>query len=465
MTKQFELALLGGKPVRTKEFRSKPFITDASIEKVVSLLREGRLSRFIGSPVPGSKDIIGLKSQEANRINYEFSVLGGKSVRQFENFWSEIHKVDYSISVNSATSGLTTAILSLDIEPGEEIICSPFSFTASATSIIAANAVPVFADIDIDTFCLSPISASKSISQSTKAILPIHWNSNAGDLNSILTLARENDLKVLEDASQSPGMVYNGKHLGTHGDVGVFSLNEPKNLMTGEGGMIVTDDKNIALKSRLIRNHGESIIEKNSTNEILTNCIGYNFRMLELLAEIGCEQLRNIDFLNNIRKENYKFLIKELSRNFGEFLIPQKITHPESYFPYTVGFRWLNEKTKIHRDTVAKILRSEGIPVATGVSRLMSDNPMFQKKIAFGKNGFPFNFNKNDSHRVYSVPKMPNARKLQDEEYLGFFQIGWPNTYDDMNDIVTCFNKIMVNKNRLTDYKSNIRNNSFLSGR
>ena len=462
---KYKLALFDGKPVRIKEFRSKPYITEVSIERVASLMREGRLSRFIGSPVLGSKEIIGLKSSEVNKINYEFSVLGGESVRKFENDWSNIHQVDYSIAVNSATSGLTAAILALDIEPGDEVICSPFSFTASATSIIAANAVPVFADIDIETFCLSTNFASESISQRTKAILPIHWNSNAGDLSSTLSLARSKGLRVVEDASQSPGMVYDGKHLGTHGDVGVFSLNEPKNIMTGEGGMIVTNNKDIAVKSRLIRNHGESIIDKNSSNELLTNCIGYNFRMIELLAEIGIEQLKNLDFLNNIRQENYKYLIKEITSEFGEFIIPQKISHPESYFPYTVGFRWLKGKTNILRDTVANVLRSEGIPVATGVSRLMSDNPMFQKKIAFGKKGFPFLYQKSDSHDLYKIAKMPNARRLQDEEYLGFFQIGWPNTFEDMNDIIMGFKKIMANKKRLVGDNTLIKKNKFITGR
>ena len=146
--KNYKLAIAGGKPVRTTEFRSRPFITEEMIDKVGSLMREGRLTRFIGSPVPGTDEIIGLKSSEAENLNDGFSFLGGSSVRKLESKWSELHKVDYSIAVNSATSGLTAAIMALDIGPGDEIICSPFSFTASATSIICANAVPVFADID-----------------------------------------------------------------------------------------------------------------------------------------------------------------------------------------------------------------------------------------------------------------------------------------------------------------------------
>ena len=146
------LAIQGGKPVRTKEFKSKPYITEESIERVTSLMREGRLTRFIGSPIPGTSEIIGLKSGDVENLDCDFSVLGGKSVRKFESEWSKIHNTDYAIAVNSGTSGLTAAILAIDIEPGDEVICSPFSFTASATSIIAANAVPVFADIDLDMY-------------------------------------------------------------------------------------------------------------------------------------------------------------------------------------------------------------------------------------------------------------------------------------------------------------------------
>ena len=463
--KNTRLAVDGGKPVRVKEFRSRPYITEEMIDKVASLMREGRLTRFIGSPVPGTNEIIGLKSVESAALGYEFSVLGGPSVRGLESEWSRVHKVDYCVAVNSATSGLTAAILAMDIEPGEEIICSPFSFTASATSIVCANAVPVFADIDLETFCLSPSSAEEAISHYTKGIMPIHWNSNAGELDAVLSLGKKYGLRIIEDASQCPGMVYKGRHLGSHGDVGVFSLNEPKNIMTGEGGIIVTNNRDIALKCRLIRNHGESIVDKDASERTLVNCIGYNFRLVELLAEIGCMQLKHLDYLNRIRKENYDYLLKELVNDFGEYIISQRITHLESYFPYTAGFRWLSRRSEIHRNVVAEVLRSEGIPVASGVSRLMCDNPMFQKKIAFGKYHFPFLYNREGTKREYSIPDLPNARRLQDEEYLGFFQIGWPNTIEDMADIVKGLRKIMANKDRLANRKSLSNGDMFVSGR
>ena len=462
---KYELAINGGKPVRTKEFKSKPFITGEMIDRVTSLMREGRLTRFIGSRVPGTIEILGLKSSQVENMINGFSFLGGTGVTGFESKWSKIHEVDYSIGVNSATSGLTAAIMALDIGPGDEIICSPFSFTASATSIILANAIPVFADIDPDTFCLTPQAAKDSITDSTKAIMPIHWNSNAGNLDEIISIAKNNGLKVIEDASQAPGIRYKGKFLGTHGDVGVFSLNEPKNIMTGEGGMIVTNTSEIAAKCRLIRNHGESIPDQDSSDDFVINAIGYNFRLVELLAEIGIGQLDHLDYLNKIRQENYTYLVKELVQEFGENLIPQKITHLESYSPYTAGFRWLSGKSKIHRNVVADVLRSEGIPVGSGIPRLMSENPLFQRQLAYGRNHCPFSCHLYKGRGKYSIPHLPNAKRLQYEEYLGFFQIGWPNTIEDMDDIIKAFRKIMENKNYLSKMDYSSKTNTFISGR
>lgn len=463
--KNNKLAIDGGKPVRTTEFRSRPYITEETIDRVAALLREGRLTRFIGSPVPGTNEIIGLKSSQAEDLGNVFSFLGGPSVRKLESKWSELHKVDYCIAVNSATSGLTAAIMALDIGPGDEVICSPFSFTASATSIVLANAIPVFADIDLDTFCLSPEAAESSITESTKAIMSIHWNGNAGDFGEIMSIAKSKGLKVIEDAAQTPGILYEGKFLGTHGDAGVYSLNEPKNIMTGEGGIIATNSRETAIKCRLIRNHGEAIPDQDSTDDFVVNAVGYNFRLVELLAEIGVLQLDHLARLNKTRKENYGYLVGKLVQEFGDHLKPQKITNPGSYSAYTAGFRWISKESGIHRDIVAHVLRSEGIPVASGVSRLMSDNPLFQRQLAYGRGHCPFSCHLYERRGQYSIPELPNAKRLQDEEYLGFFQIGWPNTVEDMDDIVEGFRKIVANKTRLAKMPDLSETDVFTSGR
>jgi dTDP-4-amino-4,6-dideoxygalactose transaminase len=178
--------------------------------------------------------------------------------------------------------------------------------------------------------------------------------------------------------------------------------------------------------------------------------VGYNFRLVELLAEIGIYQLENLEYLNNVRKENYTYLTERLINELGDHLIPQKITHSETYYPYTAAFRWIQGELNIHRDIVAHVLRSEGIPVSNGIPRLMSDNPMFQRQLAFGKDHCPFSCHLYKREGKYTIPEMPNAQRLQEEEYLGFFQIGWPNTRDDMDDIVKGFTRIMDNKDILS---------------
>ena len=463
--KNYKLAIDGGKPLRTSEFRSRPFITEEMIDRVGNVMRGGRLTGFIGSPVPGTNEIIGLKSPDAENLDYAVSVLGGPCVRKIESEWSKFHKVDYSMAVNSATSGLTVAFMALDVGPGDEVICSPFSFTASAASIVLANAIPVFADVDLDTFCLSPEAAEGGITESTKAIMPVHWNGNAGDLDEIMSVAKSKGLKVIEDAAQTPGILYKGRYLGTYGDAGVFSLNEPKNIMTGEGGIIVTDSRETAIKCRLIRNHGEAIVDESSTDDEVVNAIGYNVRLIELLAELGAMQLGHLAYLNRIRQENYSYLVGKLVQEFGEYLKPQRITHSESYASYTAGFRWMSKESQIHRDIVAHVLRSEGIPAASGVSRLMSDHPLFQRQLAYGKNHCPFSCHLYEKRGNYSIPDLPNAKRLQDEEYLGFFQIGWPNKIEDMDDIVEGFRKIAANKANLSEMSGSSKTNIFIPGR
>ena len=322
--KNNSLAIFGGSPVREKEFGSKPYITPEMITNVGELMNEGRFSKFIGSPIPGTKELLELTSQELLDVEDITSFLGGPSVRKLEANWAKHHKCKYAISVNSCTSGLITAVMALNVGPGDEVICSPFSFTASATAIVLSNAIPVFVDVDLDTFCLSSDLIGDRITESTRAIMPIHWNSNAGDFASILDQAKTHNLKIIEDAAQAPGELYQDQYLGTLGDVGVYSLNEPKNIMTGEGGIIVTNDREVAKKCRLIRNHGEAIVDEDTSDIAATNIVGYNFRLVEILAEIGILQLDNLPFLNDIRRKNYQYLVSKLTESCGAFFNPPK---------------------------------------------------------------------------------------------------------------------------------------------
>jgi perosamine synthetase len=428
------LALLGGSPVRARPFSSRPYLDEREVDAVAQTIRDGVLSRFVGSPVPGARDQLRQTSAELAELDEPFSFLGGPNVRKFEAAWAAQHHARYAVSMNSATSAETSLLIAMDIAPGDEVITTPLSFTATATAIVAAQAVPVFTDIDPETMCLDPAAVERAITPRTRCILPVHWCGNAGHFRELLEVASRHGLRVLEDSAQAPGTDYEGKPLGSWGDAATFSFSEPKNVTTGEGGMIVTDDVDIAEKCRLIRNHGEAIPTADDPDEYVVSVVGQNLRMTEATAAIGWVQTSKLAIVNSIRNRNHRHLVDGLADAVADYLTPQLLTHPESFAAYTSAFRWSESKSGIDRDTVAAALRAEGIPVATGVGRLMSDNELFRRRLAdvrFGPDG------------------VPHAQRVHDREYLAFFLAGWPNTADDMDDIVSAFVKIKTHRAEL----------------
>lgn len=467
MKNNSNLAIFGGNPVRSSKFNSEPMTDHMETDLVKNLIQKKQFSKFVGSPIEGTMDLLGKKSRELSLENVSANFLGGEYVRKLEYLWSEITDADYCISVNSATSGLTTALLALGLEPGSEVITTPFSFSATCAAIVAANCVPIFCDIDPETFCLSPKALDLLITENTKCVLTVHWCGNVGDLNEITKICKNKGVYLLEDAAQAPSSFYFGGNLsgfqddmhsnasgesavGTFGDVAVFSFNEPKNIMTGEGGLILTSNKQIAQKCRLIRNHGEAIVNDDFTNEELVNIVGYNFRLTEIHAAIAYVQTKKKDKINKIRNDNYKYLCKKINNEFSQYLTPQRITHIDSYYAYTAAFKWNFEYSGVHRNAVAKALIAEGIPVFKGYQRLMCDHPMFKRRIAFGSRHYPWINEKID----YSKVDVPNARHLVDNEFLGFLQMGFPNTIKDMDDIISAFRKIINNLKSLKKLKN-----------
>lgn len=160
---------LGGSP-----FRSEPMVDNKELDIVTTLIKRKQFSKFVGSPISGTFDLLDVKSSNLPLNNVDPNFLGGKYVRKLEALWSKITKADYCISVNSATSGLTTSLLAIGLEPGSEVITTPYSFSATCVAIVAANCVPVFCDIDPETMCISPLALKKLITKKTKCIVTVH---------------------------------------------------------------------------------------------------------------------------------------------------------------------------------------------------------------------------------------------------------------------------------------------------
>jgi len=224
-----KLALFGGKPVREEPFPKHRTTGEEEKRIVMEVMDSGILSEFMGSN------------------NEHF--MGGPYVKAFEKKWSERFGVKHTISVNSATSGLFAAVGAAGIGPGDEVIVPPWTMTATATAILSFNAIPVFCDIEEDTFCMDPRSVEKLITPRTRALMPVHIYGHPADMDPIMELASKHNLTVIEDAAQSPGGYYKGKLAGTIGHMGVYSFNCNKIIQCGEGGAVVTNDDELATVS------------------------------------------------------------------------------------------------------------------------------------------------------------------------------------------------------------------------
>lgn len=279
----------------------------------------------------------------------------GRKVEEFERKFAEYIDVEHAIAVCNGTAALHLAWLALGIGSGDEIITTPFSFIASSNSILLAGAKPVFVDIELDTYNIDPEGIKEKINEKTKALLPVHLYGHPANMKAICEIAEDWDLYVIEDACQAHGASYNGKKVGSFGDLSAFSFYPTKNITTGEGGMITTSDGEIANKLRLLRNHG-------SNTRYLHEILGFNLRMTDISAAIGIEQLKKLDQFNERRRENAAFLSKKLRKINGIITPRVKRRYKHVFHQYTIR---VTEEFKMNRDRVALELSKRGI--GTGV--------------------------------------------------------------------------------------------------
>ena len=249
---------------------AKPIIGDKEIENVVEVLKSGMIAQ-------------------------------GPKVEEFEQKFAEWVGAEYGIAVNSGTAALHVALLACGIGEGDEVITTPFTFIASGNSILYTGARPVFADIDMKTYTLNPDSIEDLITEKTKAIMPVQLYGQSADMDRINEIAEKYGLIVIEDAAQAHGAAYNGQKVGSIGDMSCFSFYPTKNMTTSEGGIITTDDDELAEKARIFRAHGATVRYHH-------DAIGYNFRMTDISAAIGLAQLENIDEFNEKRIANAAYL-------------------------------------------------------------------------------------------------------------------------------------------------------------
>ena len=415
-------------------------------KELLNCLKSKNWSSFKGAlNEKNYKKVLELNSISAGKLkDLEVRFLGGKYVRKLESNVSKKFKINFCISANSATSCLHMALAAINVGPGDEVLVPSMSFNSTATSILYVNAIPKFVEVKKDTFCIDPEDIKKKITKNTKAIIVVHLGGNSADMDEITKISKKFNLPIIEDAAQAPGCKYKNKYLGTIGDIGILSLTETKNITSGEGGLLLTNDVNYAKRSRLVRNHGEGIILDNLIKKDYENIIGMNYRLTEIQAVIAIEQFSSLKKVNNLRKKNSDYLIRGL-KNFNKILKPQKIEKNTEYYPYILKFLWKGDHI-IKKKKLLKELNLIGIPFTGGYGRMMHENPIFSKLIAY-KNGCPYFCSKNKKiQKKYGTNTLPISERLN-KDFLWFKFIHPPNKKKQMDFIISSFNKILKKYN------------------
>jgi len=296
-------------------------------------------------------------------------ISGGQYVNKFEEEFTRYNGSHYGITTSNGTTALQLALLGMDIGPDDEVIVPGFTFVAPVNMVIGAGATPVYVDIDPFTWCINPDLIEKSITDKTKAIIVVHVYGNICEMDIIKKLAQKHGLSIIEDAAEATFSKYKGKYAGTFGDIGCFSFQATKTIAMGEGGLVMTDNEKLYNKMKIIRDHG-----MRQGKRYWHDMIGYNFRLTNLQAAVGCGQLENLKTVLSDRKRVYEKYIKCLADEPGITL--------QCFKPEVDPIVWaIAVKVDLNifsgdRDFLMKALNDVGIETRPGFYPL-SDMPLY----------------------------------------------------------------------------------------
>ncbi len=416
-----KLAIHGGSKAVRNELVIWPQFDDNAINSVVNVLRSGKVNYWTG------------------RIGMEF-----------EKRYAQWQGSRYAISTTNGTSALHVALTSLGICPGDEVIVPSYTFIATSFAVLQAGAVPRFADVNLEDHCLSVESAEALVNERTKAVIPVHLYGNVCDMDEIRGFARKHNLFVIEDNAQAFGGEYKGRKTGTLGDIAACSFCQNKTFTTGgEGGMVTTDDEELAWTARSFRDHGYDVKQRLNLLEMeqrlhyIHNMLGFNYRMTEMQSAIGLAELDRMDTWNMpTRRRNAEILISRLKQ------LPQV-----KYFPvdtperrngwYVMAFSLDMDQLDCDINQFVKAATAEGALVWKVFWPQCHTERAYTEHIAFGKSGFPF------ASREYTAPssvdysqvEVPNARWHEAHTFTCY---GYPTfTPEDMEQIADAIEKVV----------------------
>jgi dTDP-4-amino-4,6-dideoxygalactose transaminase len=407
-------AVLGGTPVRTEPFPSWPKIGDNDRKAWSEVLEAGLWCR-----------------------------LGAKNANRFEEQWAEALQAKYCLATSSGTTALHTSLNALEAGPGDEVLVPPYTFVATINVVLLQYALPVFVDTDRETFQIDAGKIEAAITPRTRAILPVHLGGASADMDRILDIAKRHNLPVLEDACQSHLAEWRGRKVGTLGDLGCFSFQGSKNLNSGEGGSIASNNRDLIDRCRSFHNNGRAI--GNAAFEYVRN--GTNHRMTEFQAALLLEQLSRLEQQSRVREENARYLTEQLRKIPG--IIPARVYEGctrNAYHLYM--FRYHKDQFKgLPRSAFLKALKAEGIPCSGGYKPLNKEPVVsaLSESRSF-KRVFPAADLAQYAERARHCPE--NDRLC--EEAVWFFQTMLLGSRRDMDQIVEAVLKIQQHADQLS---------------
>jgi dTDP-4-amino-4,6-dideoxygalactose transaminase len=405
-----KLALFGGTPVRTRPFPAWPVFGLEEERRLLAVLRSGLWGR-----------------------------LDGTQVSEFEARFAAMHGCRHAIAVANGTVALRIALLAAGIQAEDEVIVPPYTFVATATAVLEANAIPVFADIDLHTFNLDPEAATAAITPRTRAIVPVHFAGQPADMDAIGALAAERGILVLEDAAHAHGATYRGRPAGSLGQIATFSFQSSKNMTSGEGGIITTNDDALAAACRSIHNCGR--VPEGVWYE--HHVVSGNYRLGEFQGAVLNAQLDRLEEQTAARDRQGRRLADRLAALPG--LHPQR--RPAACTRHSHHLFMLRLEAAefgAPRAAVLNALEAEGIPCSAGYGYSLPEQPLFRNK-AFG----PF-LAQAAARLDYSAARCPNSDLICREQAVWLGQDLLLGSDDDIDDIARAFIKIHEQRRELS---------------
>lgn len=411
------LAILGGKPARKESFPDWPVFSSEEETLLLKALRGGNWGGY------------------------------GAEIRRFEERFQRMHEVKHAISCANGTVALEVALRSVGVRCGDEVIVTPFSFIASASAILLCHAIPVFADIDPKTLNISPSAIEPVITPRTKAIVVVHFGGHPADMDAIVPLARKYGLAIVEDCAHAHGARWRGTAVGNFGDAGTFSFQGYKLVTSGEGGVIVANDSNVAERAWSYCNQGR----RREGGWYEHYSLGSNYRLTAFQAAVLCTQLERLSEQTATRAGNAAYF-RSLLRKFNGIETAEPSEHVESNPHYLVILRYdPGAFSGISREVFLEAVRAEGIPVSTVYPYPLYSNPLFERE-------------KLEQAACAASASLPDYSALHLEECERICREGLWFDHQmllgdkrDMEDIVEAFQKVQENSSILAKHQEELK--------